>query len=84
MLSLTLRVVRLDLVGQQVQYFLSHIPGFWQICRKSWLSGVKLATYSAVFIHPELAFILFVMGVFADFEMVHFVIRANRDRCNFP
>jgi hypothetical protein len=72
-------VVDFDLVGQQMQHFLSHFPRVLADMQELVLIGLEAGHEHAIFKYPEFAFHIIVMGIFAYFEMVDFFVNTNGD-----
>lgn len=75
-----MRVVRLDLVRQQMQYLLINISRILADMQKVMIIRLEAGHKTAVLKYPEFAFRIVMVGIFANLEVVHFLVLADRDR----
>lgn len=71
--------MRFDLIGEQMQYLFIHVSGILADMQKVMRIRLKAGHIRAILKHPKLAFIILVMRIFADLEMVYFFLQVYSD-----
>lgn len=74
-----MRVVRLNFVREQVEDFLVYRAWILTYVQKIVRIRFKAGNIHSVLKNPEFAFRIIMVGIFAHFEMVHILVRADCD-----